>query len=290
MSPIGPTNEYDGPVSAGSASDRDPSAFPASADGSPSGVAGWLAGLRLAASLLTVLPLGYQSPDSVTARRAARLQPVVGAGLAALAVGALRGLVALQAPSLLAGIVTVTVLVLVTRGMHVDGLADTTDALGSYRSPEGALAIMKSPEVGPFGVAALVLVLGIEAAGLAALAATGRWLAAGIAVATGRVAMSWACRRGLPAARPTGLGALWADSVPVPVAVLWVVLTAASAVFAEPGRPWHGPLAVLLTIAAIELFGRHAQRRFGGSTGDVMGASGELAVALALVVLALGRA
>jgi adenosylcobinamide-GDP ribazoletransferase len=262
---------------------------PAGPDTSPIAT-GWLAGLRLAASLLTVLPLGYRPPDEVTAHRAARLQPVVGAGLGLLAAGVLRGLVALQAPALLAGVLTVAVLVLITRGMHIDGLADTTDALGSYRGPEGALAIMKSPEVGPFGVAALVLVLGLEVAGFAALAGTGRWLAAGVAVAAGRVAMSWACRRGLPAARPNGLGAMWADSVPVPVAAGWAVLAAVVAAFAVPHRPWQGPLAVLLSVAAIELLGRHARRRFGGSTGDVMGASGELATALAVAVFALGAA
>src|SRR6185503_4518642 len=146
------------------------------------------------------------------------------------------------------------------------------------------------PEVGPFGVAALLLVLGTEAVGFGALATAGRWLAAGLAVAVGRVAMTWACRRGLPAARPTGLGSLWADSVPVPVAVGWAVLAAALAGLAVPHRPWQGPLAVLLAIAVIELLGRHARRRFGGSTGDVMGASGEVAVVLAVLVLALGTA
>lgn len=256
--------------------------------GAARGLAGWVAGLHLATSLLTVLPVGYRQPDPVTAARAARLLPLVGITLGLLAAGVLRGLVALGAPTQLAGLVTVVALVLATRGLHIDGLADTTDALGSYRGPEDALAIMKSPEVGPFGVAALVLVLGAEAIAFGILAGTGRWLAAGLAVVVGRLAMSWSCRRGLPPARREGLGALWADSVPIPVAAGWALLAGVAAVWAVPDRPWQGPLAVLVTIAAIEVFARHARRRFGGSTGDVMGASGELAMATSLVLLALG--
>ncbi|MGI8666805.1 MAG: adenosylcobinamide-GDP ribazoletransferase [Jatrophihabitans sp.] len=216
------------------------------------------------------------------------LQPLVGAGLGLGAIGVLRGLSALGAAPALAGVLTVGALVLATRGMHIDGLADTTDALGSYRPAERALAIMKSPEVGPFGVAALVLVLGTEATGLAALACGHRWLAAGLAVAACRVAMTWACRRGLPPARPVGFGALWADSVPVVVALGWTLIAAVIATLAVPHRPWQGPLAVLLAMAVTELLARHAQRRLGGSTGDVLGAAGELAVASCLIVLALG--
>lgn len=261
-----------------------------SESGHPRGVAGWAAGLGVAASLLTVLPLGYRRPGPATAARAAQLQPVVGIGLGALAAGILYGLTALAAPAPLAGVITVAALVLATRGMHVDGLADATDALGSYRGPEQALAILKSPEVGPFGVAALVLVLGAQAAAFSALAATGGWLAAGTAVAVGRVAMSWSCRRGLTPARRDGLGALWADSVPSPVAVGWVALTGTVAVWAVPDRPWQGPVAVLITLAVTELFARHIRRRLGGSTGDTIGAAGELAVTISVILLVLGSA
>lgn len=250
--------------------------------------AGWLAGLHLATSMLTVAPVGFREASPATAARAARSLPLVGIALGAVAGGVLVGLSALGASGLLAGMLTVAVLALATRGMHVDGLADTTDALGGYGPPERALAIMKSPEVGPFGVAAVVLVLGAESAAFATFAGTGRWLAAGIAVAVGRVAMCWSCRRGLPAARPEGLGALWASSVPVPLAVAWAVLAAAAAVWAIPARPWQGPLAVVVAVVAVELLGRHARRRFGGTTGDVMGASGEVAVVVTAVVLALG--
>ncbi|WP_242547516.1 adenosylcobinamide-GDP ribazoletransferase [Amycolatopsis sp. MtRt-6] len=249
---------------------------------------GWGAAVRVAAAVNTVLPLGYRPPDRSLARRTAIVTPVVGAGLGLLAAGVLSGLTRLGAAPMLAGTVTVAVVVLATRGLHLDGLADTADALGSYQPPERALAIMKSPEVGPMGVAALILVLGVQATGFAQLAGAGRWTAAGLAVTVGMVAMTWACRRGIPPARPTGFGALWADSVPVPVAAGWFAAAAALGVLAVPGRPWQGPLAVLAAWAATELLGRHARRRLGGSTGDVLGAAGEIAMGLSVLVLALG--
>src|SRR5262249_1550318 len=150
--------------------------------------------------------------------------------------------------------------------------------------------IMKKPDVGPFGVAAVGFALLVPAAAAAAL--LGRsWpaLLAGVvaATATGRLAVAWACRRGVPAARPDGWGALVAGSVPLGVGVAAAVAVAAVAVPAVPGRPWQGPFAVLAGLASALLLTRHAVRRFGGVTGDVLGACVELATGVTYAVLAL---
>ncbi|MFY1686995.1 adenosylcobinamide-GDP ribazoletransferase [Plantactinospora sp. WMMB782] len=236
------------------------------------------AGGRLALTTFTVAPLRAGRVDRATAGTAMRLAPLVGALLGLLLAGVLGGL-AVLAPPLVAGGVTVAVAALLTRGLHLDGLADTVDALGSYRSGEAALRIMRQPDVGPFGVTALVLVLLLQAASFAALA--GRpWpallaaLAAG--AATGRLAVSWACRRGVPAARPEGLGALVAGTVG-PVALLGLSAgVGLLAVPAVPDRPWQGPLAVAVALAGTLLLVRHVVRRLGGITGDVLGAAVEL--------------
>jgi adenosylcobinamide-GDP ribazoletransferase len=218
------------------------------------------------------------------------LAPGVGAALGAVLAGALLALDAAGAPPLVAGAVTVALGALLTRGLHLDGLADTADALGSYRSGPAALDIMKKPDVGPFGVAALVLTLLVPAAALAALPArpwTATLAAVVAATAAGRLAATWACRRGVPAARPDGLGALVAGTVGPVALVAGTAAVVAVAVAAVPGRPWQGPAAVVTAIAVALVLTRHVVRRLGGITGDVLGAAIEVTAALTYVGLAL---
>src|SRR3954462_2163107 len=131
------------------------------------------------------------------------IAPLVGALLGAVLAALLAGLTAAGAPRLLAAGVTVAAGALLTRGLHLDGLADTVDALGSYRRGAEALAVMKKQDIGPFGVAAITLTLLLQTAAVAALSP---WLLIP-ALAAGRLAITLACRRGVPSARPAGLGA-----------------------------------------------------------------------------------
>lgn len=248
------------------------------------------AGARLALTTFTILPLAAARVDRATAAAAMALAPAVGALLGAVLAAILLGATGAGAPALVAGAVTVAAGALFTRGLHLDGLADTVDALGSYRSGPAALEIMKKPDVGPFGVAALVLVLLIQAGALAAL--PGRsWPALLASVVTasaaGRLAVPWACRRTVPAARPDGLGALVAGTVgPVPL-TLATIAVAAVAVAAVPDRPWQGPVAVGVAVGAGLVLLRHTVRRFGGITGDVLGAQVEVVTTLVYLGLVL---
>ena len=101
-------------------------------------------------------------------------------------------------PALLIGFVCVGAAAGLTRGLHLDGLADTVDALGSYRDRDRALAIMKSPEVGPFGVVAIVLSLAIPAVAIAGAVSAARGgrccVGSRPRSRTGRLAVSCACR------------------------------------------------------------------------------------------------
>jgi adenosylcobinamide-GDP ribazoletransferase len=250
-----------------------------------------LRGLALALSWLTVLPVRVEGDDVAGAAGAAlRWAPVVGAALGAAAGGLAVVLTAAGVPAAAAGLLAVGFLALATRGMHVDGLADTADGLGCYGPPERALAVMRDGGAGPFAVVTLLVTLGTQAAAVAALAASGGtgWsvvATTALAGATGRAGFAWCARRGVPAARPGGLGATVAGSQRAWVAPLWWVTLAAAGLAVVPDRPWQGPLAVAVAAAGVVALSAHTRRRFGGMTGDVLGAANELAVAAALVVL-----
>jgi adenosylcobinamide-GDP ribazoletransferase len=260
---------------------------------------------RLALSLFTVIPAGAD-PElrRETAAAALLWLPAVGlltgAGAAAVLAAAELGRPS-AGRQLLAAVLAVAAVAAVTGGLHLDGLADTADGLGSRRPAAEALAIMRRPDTGPMGVVALVLVLAVQISALATIA-PGR-ISAGaliLALVTGRVAVLLAAAGSAPAARQDGLGALVAGTVSWRTAALAVtgLLAAAGAAGAVAGTgagPGPGGLALAARGLAAALAGllagyllrRTALRRLGGLTGDVLGAICEISAAVTLAVIAL---
>lgn len=197
----------------------------------------------------------------------------------------------LHTGSLVAAALSVTSLAVLTRALHLDGLADLADGLGSGKPAAGALAIMRRSDIGPFGVVALVLLLLIQVSALARAQALGRGPEAIITAAvTARLAMTVACRRPVPAARPGGLGALVAGSVRAAWAAVLVIAAVALAAWAglALGASWYLAAGVLAGLAVSVALTALAVRRLGGITGDVLGALIETAATVTMVVAAMG--
>lgn len=253
-------------------------------------------GLRLSVGLLTVIPVGaIDEVDRRMARTAMLLAPLVGLFLGAIAAAVLIGLRALvpsMLGALLAAVLAIATLAYLTRALHLDGLADTADALGSGRRGDAALEIARRGDVGPFGVVTLVLVLLVQVAALAVATDAG-WgaLTLIVGVVTGRVAAVVACTRGIPPARPEGLGALVAGTVPRVAALIAVVLAlglAAAAGAWLTSVAWAPALAVVAGLALALGVVVRSVGRLGGINGDVLGAAIEISTTTALVVLAVG--
>lgn len=253
--------------------------------------------LRLAVTLLTVAPLPGQGPepDRATAGEAMAWAPAVGLALGAVAAGVLLAAVhPLGAGTLTSAALAVAALALASRGLHLDGLADLADGLGSGKPADEALAIMRESDIGPLGVVTLLFTVLLQVAALAHAASMSdqRGAAAVITAAvTGRLAMTWACRAGVPAARSGGLGALVAGTVPASVALAETVLVLVAAIVVVlllPGAGWTLPLAMIAGLVVAAGLKRHAVRRLGGVTGDVLGALAEIAVMVTLVVATMG--
>jgi adenosylcobinamide-GDP ribazoletransferase len=253
-------------------------------------------GLRLSVTLLTVIPLRgpVTEPSRDTTAAAMAWAPAVGLLLGGIAAAVL--VVAdhpLGAGPLTAAGLAVAALALLTRGLHLDGLADLADGLGSGQPAARTLEIMRRSDIGPFGIVTLVLTLVIQVGALAhaEAAGDGRGPVALIAAAvTGRLALTWACRRGVAAARPSGLGAMVAGTVRPAVAagITLIVLAVAVSVVRTGFTGLTLPLAVVAGLAAAFVLQRHAVRRLGGITGDVLGALIETAATVTLVVAAMG--
>jgi adenosylcobinamide-GDP ribazoletransferase len=270
------------------------------------------AGLRLALTTLTILPLRAGRLDRATAARAMAWAPAVGMALGGLAAGMLAAVGAASgtAAPLLAAVLAIATLAVLTRGLHLDGLADTVDGLG-LPGRERSLAVMKQSDIGAFGVLALLVAVLAQVAAVAQASGLGQlprgaWAGTGwehaarvlvCAVVTGRVAITWACRRGVPAARPDGLGALVAGTLPPVVPLLWSLAAVAGggawALATDHGR-WAAAVGQGLAIGVaigVAAFAQHRLvRRLGGITGDVLGALCEVATTVALVIGAIAAA
>ncbi len=225
------------------------------------------------------------------ARSAMLLAPLTQVPLLVLLAVATIGWTSLGGPAPVLAVLLVGALVLSTRGMHVDGLADTADGLSASYDRERALAVMKSSDVGPSGVAAVVLALGLQAAALTHLIGSGAGLAlAAVALLVSRQVLAGACHRRVPAAsRTSGLGVTVAGTVPSGAALAsGVVLLGVALAPAAWGAPWWaGSLVVLAGWGAAAGVVVHACRRLGGITGDVLGATIEVALAAALATATL---
>ncbi|MFD7262565.1 adenosylcobinamide-GDP ribazoletransferase [Streptomyces sp. NPDC059874] len=261
----------------------------------PADRASFLDGVRFAFGTLTVLPARITRWDRPAARTGMACAPLAGlvVGLLAALPGVL--LLVLGGGPLLAAAVTVAVPAALTRGLHLDGLADTADGLGSAKPAEDALRIMKQSDIGPFGVVALVMTLLVQVAALSDAYADS-WvrgaLAAVTAAVTARLAMTLASREGVPPARPEGLGAAVAGVVPRTTAAALATLTTVAAATAAlplgPPAAARAAAAVLAALFVANLLLRRCVRRFDGVTGDVFGALAEVSATTVLLVLALG--
>jgi adenosylcobinamide-GDP ribazoletransferase len=256
--------------------------------------------------MFTVIPVagGEKAElDAGDAVRAVLWLPAVGllaGGLGGAVVLGVSEINASAAGRLLGAVLAVAATAAVTGALHLDGLADTADGLGSRRPAAAALEIMRRPDIGPMGVAALVFGLFIQVTAIAAVPRV-PFAAAAVVLAevTGRVAVVLATAS--PAARPGGFGALVAGQTTrvarltiVALLVVAVIGAGVAADSASPAISGHGLFASaagLVAAASGLTAGRGLQhvadRRLGGMTGDVFGAVLLVSATVTVVVAAL---
>ncbi len=245
--------------------------------------------VRLAFAFLTVLPVGKINPTGSDWCKAAVYFPLVGAALGApLAGAAILGRELVPAPLMAA--LALTVLFLLTRGLHLDGLSDTADGLLGGLERERSLQIMRSGAAGPMGVAAVILAVLIK---FAALSSTPGSLPVMLYFTPlcGRWCMALAGAAFHPA-RSEGLGSTFISGLSLRHFLLATLVGAALSFPAVHLAGQYVPLAAGAALA-FTVTGAAAvamARRLGGLTGDTLGAVNEIAEAAFLVGAVLGFA
>ena len=248
-------------------------------------------GFQLALGFLTAIPVRSAASRPGDLGRAAPWFPVVGLLLGLVLSLAHWVFERLFAPTL-SGALLVALWALLTGGLHLDGLADCGDGLLASATPERRLEMMRDPRLGAFGGLALILFLILKVMATAALpvrplfslALPEAWLPVGpLVVAT-------VCARWLVllvgrqrSARPGGLGADFALGLGPTGLIVAGLVTAIVAVLGGP----RGLVAVAAAHLLAVLVARLAHARLGGITGDVLGASVEIATTVSLLGLSL---
>ena len=236
--------------------------------------------LFAAISMLSVLPLGRFCPTEAELQRSQNLFPVAGMLFGVLLGGAAWGLELLHFPALPTAMLLALLPEALTKGFHLDGLADTADGFLSGRSRERKIEIMRDSRIGSMGVAAIFAQLGMKFALFSSIPAPALPVAAGIMMLSGRcgIVLYNAMSR---YARPEGLGAIWFRRRPVAGIVLALLLPGVWAWWffgAVPGSA----LAVVLLLFSF-LWSCVTKAVIGGATGDTIGCCEELCELLALV-------
>ena len=244
--------------------------------------------LRAALAFFTRLPVG-SAPLPSSFRGIMIWFPVVGlivGGLAAL----LTGVAALRLPAPLCGVLGCLAWVLITGGLHLDGVADCGDGLLVEAPPARRLEIMKDSRLGTFGGTALFFVLALKATALGTLVASfdAGWNAffalAGVCCMAATLARSLAvAAMRLPTARPGGLGAMMNDGITRRGEL--IALALGLGVYLLNGT--RGLVGLIAGLLMAWLLLTAARKRLGGVTGDVFGCLTESVECAVLVACCL---
>lgn len=227
----------------------------------------WLS-FQIALQFLTIIPVSYASASDQQLGRSLVFYPVIGLIIGLI----LSGLVSVLpvSYSLLSAALLLTAWVLLTGGLHIDGLADSADAwLGGIGNKQRTLEIMKDPAAGPIAVVVLALSLLIKLALVEIVISSGETSALIWSIILARTAMPLLFLT-TNYVRLNGIGAVLKHCLPVKQVKWMLLITTVIALFCLGFTP------LLLGLIVFLLLRYTMEHRLDGFTGDTAGAMVEL--------------
>jgi adenosylcobinamide-GDP ribazoletransferase len=242
-----------------------------------------LADLKVTALFYTRLPLPQAGAvGGVEIARASWAGPIIGLAIGLVGAFAYWLSMRLNLPPLPAAALAVAATIAATGALHEDGLADVADSLGGA-TRERKLEIMRDSRIGAFGTLALILSVILRVTAIADLPNSATVACALLAAHAGARALLPALMWFVPPARADGLSA--EAGVPPIEFVLAAFLIGLVVLVLALGFT-TGLLALLLVLVAVAAFAWFSMARFGGQTGDVLGAAEQVGEVLVLLVAA----
>lgn len=259
----------------------------------------WLQDLRTTIVFLTRIPVPevsgsddkkLDSEDVNESKKSTKITPMGRAVRAFPLVGVLIGIFGgvvfaitdlLGLPTLVASMIAIASMIFVTGALHEDGLADMVDGLGGGKNRKQKLSIMRDSRIGAYGVIALVLVLGAKVGALTDLENIGLVISALICASAFSRAVLPAMMRWMPTAHVDGLGA---GAGKPPADAVWTGL-AIAVIFSVCLLTWSGVVALLISSFSAFSVAFFVRRQLGGHTGDVLGATQQIAELIFLLTL-----
>lgn len=238
--------------------------------------------IRLALGFLTVIPvqeIGEYMPGDLG--RAAGWFPWIGAMIGFFVAGVYYGLSQLFPPVLAAAISTAAWIV-ITGGLHLDGLADSCDGLLNASNKQRRLEIMKDPRLGTFGGIGLILMILLKFVCLYSLPVNSLWFVLPLAAGLGRWLLLWAGKQ--PLARANGMGVDFASGLNRKVFIsggMAIILLSAMAGYMAG---WRGLASIAIIHLTAWLIFKAAKSRLGGMTGDIFGLLVELSEVTTMMI------
>ena len=238
--------------------------------------------LFAALRFLSILPVPQSwAGDTDSLAKSVKFFPVTGLIMAAIAAG-LVWLFSFLLPQGVVAAITVVLMVTLTRGLHLDGLADTTDGFWSVSNRQRTLEIMKDSYIGAMGVIAIACILLLKFACLSSLGGDMLWRGVVLMVLSGRCMMVLPISLFPYARKEGGLGKLFYETR-TGFNAAWAVLFVLAAGWFIAGLA--GIAAAIASVLVTIVFGFYCKWKIDGVTGDTIGATCEISEVVSVLVM-----